>query len=330
MKKALYILNNDACDRIYGPSERDDIAQLVDVIAPPLARESLAQRPELLSEVQIILSGWGGPCMDEAFLEKTPQLEAVFYGAGSIRRITPAPFWDRNIVICSAWGMNAIPVAEYTLSQILFCLKRGWQFARAMRELRGRPSRSNIIGAFGSTVGLVSLGMVGRAVCKLLSHHDLQIVAYDPFTSPQQAADLGVSLCGLDEVFQRADVVSLHTPLLDETRGMIRGEHFRMMKAGATFINTARGAVVREEEMIAVLKERPDLFAVLDVTYPEPPVPDSPLYTLPNVVLTPHIAGALGDECRRMGREMVVELQRYLTGQKLQWAISREQALHLA
>jgi phosphoglycerate dehydrogenase-like enzyme len=102
------------------------------------------------------------------------------------------------------------------------------------------------------------------------------------------------------------------------------------MKPGATFINTARGAVVREQEMIAVLQQRPDLFAVLDVTYPEPPEPDSPLYTLPNVVLTPHIAGAMGVECNRMGRYMVEELKRYLRGDSLEWGITREMARVLA
>jgi phosphoglycerate dehydrogenase-like enzyme len=102
------------------------------------------------------------------------------------------------------------------------------------------------------------------------------------------------------------------------------------MKPGASFINTARGAIVREGEMIEVLRARPDLFAVLDVTYPEPPAPDSPLYTLPNVILTPHIAGSMDGECRRMGRYMVEELRRYVKGEPLRWGISRERAAVLA
>ncbi len=111
---------------------------------------------------------------------------------------------------------------------------------------------------------------------------------------------------------------------------MIAGHHFAAMRPGASFINTARGAVVREQEMIDVLSARPDLLAVLDVTYPEPPVPGSPLYSLPNVILTPHIAGAMGLECRRMGQAMVEELRRLLAGQPLQWSISRERAALLA
>src|SRR5205823_690272 len=122
--------------------------------------------------------------------------------------------------------------------------------------------------------------------------------------------------------------VSLHTPHLPETEGMITGRHLDSMKRGATFINTARGQVVREGEMIEVLSRRPDLQAVLDVTAPEPPAADSPLYTLENVVLTPHIAGSLGEECRRMGRYMVDELRRYLAGEPLKWQVTPQTAAH--
>jgi len=144
------------------------------------------------------------------------------------------------------------------------------------------------------------------------------------------AKDLNVQLCSLETLFEQCDVVSLHTPWLKETEGMITGKHIASMKPGATFINTSRGAIVNEPEMINVLKERPDLFAVLDVTYPEPPQPGSDLYTLPNVILTPHIAGSMNGECRRMGRYMVEELQRYLSGQPLQWQITKERAAIMA
>ena len=134
----------------------------------------------------------------------------------------------------------------------------------------------------------------------------------------------------LEELFCTCDVVSLHTPNLPQTRGMITGGLLRSMKPGATFVNTARGAVVREAEMVEVLRERPDLWALLDVTDPEPPVEGSPLYSLPNVLLTPHIAGSLGPECRRMGRYMVDELRRYLAGEKLRWQVTKESVERMA
>jgi phosphoglycerate dehydrogenase-like enzyme len=125
-------------------------------------------------------------------------------------------------------------------------------------------------------------------------------------------------------------VVSLHAPLLPQTTGLIRREHFAAMKPGSTFINTARGAIVRESEMIDVLHERPDLQAVLDVTEPEPPPPDSPLFKLPNVALTPHIAGTCEREAARLGRAMIDEFHRWRRGEPLRYQVTAAQAAHLA
>ncbi len=262
----------------------------------------------------------------------------VFYGAGSVRSIVSDAFWERGCRITSAYAANAVPVAEYTLSQILFSLKRGWYYVLESKKRGGYVQKSGISGglspfmpgAYRSTVGIVSLGMIGRLVCEHLRRFDVQVLAYDPFCSDAEAAELGVKLCSLEELFRRSDVVSLHTPWLKETEGMITGDHVAAMKENATFINTSRGAVVREGEMTAVLRERSDIYAVLDVTYPEPPEAGSPLFSLPNVVLTPHIAGSMAGECRRMGRYMVDELKRYQNDEPLKWEITREKAGKMA
>lgn len=323
MLNALYVLDLRRIDDIYGPDEVRDIASLVNQYAPPQTAASVSAQPALLQDCDVILSGWGAPVMDQAFLTAAPRLRAVFYGAGSIRRMVTDAFWQRDIVVCSAWVANGVPVAEYTLSQALFCLKRGWHFALTIKQTGAYPTKGFVPGAYGSTVGLISLGTIGRRVCELLRPFDLKVIAHDPFASPELARALNIELCSLDDVFRRSDVVSLHTPWLKETEGMITGEHFRLMKPFASFINTARGAIVREAEMIQVLTERPDIQAVLDVTWPEPPIAGSPLYTLPNVVVTPHIAGSMANECRRMGRYMVDDLRRYLRGEPLHWAVSR-------
>lgn len=331
MKKALYILEPYPYSVIYGPEERKDISEMVDVYAPAQTRASISESPELLRDIEIMMSGWGAPKMDETFLANAPNLKAVFYGAGSIKGIVSDAFWERGIVITSAYAANAVPVSEYALSQILFCLKHGWQFAFQIKRDGAFPHpRAGVPGAYGTTVGIVSLGMIGRRVCELLKAFDVKVVAYDPFVKQEDADKLSAELVSLDELFARSDVVSLHTPWLKETENLVTGPHFESMKPGACFINTARGAVVNEPEMIAVLQRRPDLFAVLDVTHPEPPQPQSPLYTLPNVVLTPHIAGSMDAECMRMGRYMVEELKRYLNGEPLKWGIDKAKAAILA
>jgi phosphoglycerate dehydrogenase-like enzyme len=326
MRKALFIMDRRAYELTYGEQHCREIKRLVDVIHPPLTTAEALEKPELLRDVEIIFTGWGAPRLDEAFLNATPDLQAVFYGAGSIRHLITETSWSRGIRVTSAYAANAIPVSEFTVAAVLFALKRVWHFARKIREDRSFPDHHDVPGAFHTTVGLVSLGMIGRLVRQRLQAFDLEVLAYDPFLEASVAAELEVESVDLDTLFARSQVVSLHTPLLASTRNLIRGKHLASMRPNATFINTSRGAVVHQEEMIEVLRRRPDLQAVLDVTHPEPPPADSSLYTLPNVLLTPHVAGSSGPECRRMGAFMIDELRRYLDGEPLQWEITREQA----
>jgi phosphoglycerate dehydrogenase-like enzyme len=230
---------------------------------------------------------------------------------------------ERGIVISTAHVANSLAVADYATATILYSLKHGWRLGRAMRVERQLVDRNTgVPGCYGATVGLLSLGMCGRLLRERLKPFDLQILAHDPFVSPEQAAALGVTPVSLSELFRRSHVVSVHTPLTDTTRGMIGGELLSSMPAGATFINTARGGLVREDDLIEVARARPDVQFVLDVTEPEPPTPDSPLWTLANVELTPHIAGAAGGELRRLARYMVEELERFVAGDPLRWAVN--------
>jgi phosphoglycerate dehydrogenase-like enzyme len=136
--------------------------------------------------------------------------------------------------------------------------------------------------------------------------------------------EMGARKVELSELFETSDVVTLHSPWLKETEGMITGELLSSLKPNATFINTSRGALVREKELINVLGKRPDIMAILDVTHPEPPVIGSPLYRLDNVVLTPHIAGAMGDEVLRLADLAIEEFACWIAGRPLRYAITRE------
>ena len=138
----------------------------------------------------------------------------------------------------------------------------------------------------------------------------------------EKAAKLGVKLVSLEEIFSTCQTISNHTANLPETVGMLNGKLFNLMKDNATFINTGRGAQVVEDDLIAALLEKPGRTAVLDVTLPEPPVEGSPLYTLPNVFLTPHIAGSSGEECKRMGKYMEEEARRFINGEPLKYSVS--------
>ncbi len=322
--KGAFILSSEAFKIIFGEGEQAAIAALADMAPDSYTPADIAANPALLAEVEILFSGWGGPKLTSEFLNYAPKLRAVFYASGSVATIITDAVWERGITISSAREANAIPTAEYALSVILFSLKHGWRLMRALQRDRAYPAPSSPPGAFHSTVGLISVGSIGRKLAELLMPFDLHVRAYDPFLSAELAATLAITPATLRQIFAESDVVSIHAPWLPETSGLVTGDLIRSMRQGATLINSSRGAIVRETELIDVAHERPDLQFVLDVTYPEPPASNSPLFDLPNVVLTPHIAGSMGPECHRMAQAMIEELKRYLAGEPLKWAIRSE------
>jgi len=312
------------------PAVMEEIRQWVNFPWAVLNPEAWRDNGEALQEADVIFSTWGMPKLNADFLAGAPALKAVFYAAGSVKSFVTDAGWDRGIVVSSAWVANGVPVAEYTVAAIILSLKRFWHFSRLTRSENIHSGDIPVPGAFRTKVGLVSLGAIGRATARLLRSYDVTILAYDPFLSGDQVAGLNVRLVPLEEIFRECDVVSLHVPWIPETEGIITGKLIASMKNGATLINTSRGAVVKEAEMIAVLSSRPDLSAVLDVTYPEPPTMDSPLRFLPNVILTPHIAGSIQGECARMGSWMADELRRYVYCEPLRYAVTREMADRMA
>lgn len=329
--KALFLLEEESRGLIYGPQEVIELQRLADFYTDPQTPESIGENLHVLKEAEVIFSGWKAPKMDRKFLESAPNLKAVFYGAGTIGYFVTPEFWNRGIVITSAYAANAVPVAEYTLSVILLSLKHFWRYAANARIKEAwRDQARRVPGGFRSTVAVIACGMIGRKVIELLKPFDLRCIAYDPYLTDAEARLLGVERCSMEDAFLHGDVVSLHAPHKAETNGLVTGRHIASMKEGATFINTARGEIVREKEMIDVLRRRPDLTAVVDVCYPEPPDASSPLFDVPNLIVSPHIAGSLGPECRRLGLFMVQEFRRYLAGQPLKWQITKETLGHLA
>jgi phosphoglycerate dehydrogenase-like enzyme len=320
MLNGLYVMDPNRFDDVYGPEARAAIERHLAIDSPPLTRDRLT--PDVLTGLEVLVTGWGAPKLDTELLAAAPKLSLVLYGAGSIRPMVTPEMWARGVRVTSAATANAEPVAEFALSQILYALKHGWRYVLAARAAAASAPRGPELGAYGATVGLVSLGATGRATARLLAHHHLDVQAYDPYADPAQAEELGVRLVGLAELFATSDVVSLHAPLLPDTRAMVGTPLLESMKPDATLINTARGGLIDEPALVDVLRRRGDLFAVLDVTDPEPPVPGSPLFELPNVVVTPHLAGTLGAERRRLGRAMADELARYVAGQPLHHEIT--------
>ncbi|MER5495915.1 hydroxyacid dehydrogenase [Streptomyces sp. NPDC002561] len=327
---ALLVMEEERRADIYPDEVLTGIGRLARWQGPPLTREQLDEDPGVLREVDVLFTGWGAPVLDAAFLSHAPRLKAVLVAAGSVRHLTTPEFWARGIPIVSAAAANAIPVAEFSLAQILLGLKQVHRIGREVSSSRSFPHNPKVPGGYRSRVGLLGLGHIGRLVASHLARFDVEVLATDPVAPADAARRAGVRLVGIEELFATCQVVSLHAPLLPETRGTIGARLLSSMEHGATLINTARGALVDEPAAAEVLRARPDLTAVLDVTHPEPPSPDSPLFTLPNVILTPHLGGAVGAERNRLGLLVLDELGRFVREEPLQHAIDPARAASLA
>jgi phosphoglycerate dehydrogenase-like enzyme len=275
--------------------------------------------------VEVIVATWGIPAFTEAHFAAMPKLRAVFYAAGNVKAFA-APLVERDVVLVSAWAVNAIPTAQLVLSQILLTCRGYFRSVRQYAAARALgPAKSfRRTGAEGETIGLIGMGWIARRLTRHLHDFGLRVIASDPYLSADRARELGVEKVELPALFERAYVVSNHVPDLPDTKNILGGALFARMRDGATFINSGRGAQVVEAELVRVLRERPDLTALLDVTSPEPPAADSPLWTLPNVVISPHIGGTIGDEVGRLADCVIAELEAWLAGRPLQYQVTRE------
>ncbi|MGW7101015.1 hydroxyacid dehydrogenase [Streptomyces sp. NPDC054838] len=269
-----------------------------------------------LAETEVLFTSWGCPPLDARALERMPRLRAVVHAAGSVKHhVTPA-CWDRGLLVSSAAAANAVPVAEYTLAAILFSNKRVLDSAHAYRSARGPMDllgRYPAVGNYRRTVGLIGASLIGRRVLELLRPFDLRVLVHDPYADPAEITALGGEACALGQLLRRSDVVSLHAPALPRTRHLLDAARLALMPDGATLINTARGSLVDTGALTEELVSG-RLHAVLDHTEPEVLPPGSPLFDLPNVLLTPHVAGSLGGELDRLATTAVGELERYAHG----------------
>jgi phosphoglycerate dehydrogenase-like enzyme len=275
-----------------------------------------ANSPRDLSTTEVLLTGWGCPRIDGAALTRLPRLRLIAHAAGTVKGHVDPICWERGITVTSAAVANAVPVAEYTLAQILLAGKAHLVATSDYAGYRPRLARGELapIGNYDRTVGIISASTIGRLVMERLKSYDLDVVVYDPTITAQQAEELGAELVDLDELMRVSDVVSLHAPVLPSTIGMVGAVQLARMENGATFINTARGQLVDHQALRTELASG-RIFAILDVTDPEPLAVDDPLFALPNVQITPHIAGSLGTELFRMTDLAVDEIERLAAGE---------------
>ncbi|MGP4043696.1 hydroxyacid dehydrogenase [Streptomyces sp. 2A115] len=323
-RTARQVLDTDVRARLAALTDIDP--QLVlDDLTTPAAHHALA-------DAELLVTGWGCPPIDAAVLNAAPRLRAVVHTAGTVRHHITAACWERGLTVSSAAAANAVPVAEYTLAMILLANKRVLDTARVYRTERRRIDWNEHhpdAGNYRRTVGILSASAIGRRVIDLLRPHDLTVLLHDPYVTDAEARELGAHPVSLPELFAVSDTVSVHTPLLPETRGLVSRELLARLRTGGTLINTARGAVVDQDALTdEAVSGR--LHAILDVTEPEVLPADSPLWDCPGVLITPHIAGSKGGELRRLADLALAEVESYTLGRPFAHPVRPEHLARLA
>ena len=316
--------------QVYPDVRMEQLRALCEISDTVVTSENLEEHKELLAKAEYIFTTWGMLSLtEEQITSLLPNLKAVFYAAGSVQYFA-RPFLNKGIKVFSAWGANAVPVAEYTVAQIILSGKGMFQGMRRLerngnnavaREI-SRQYTMSLPCNYGVKVGILGAGMIGKLVLKMLQAYDFELLVYDPFVKQEVLDQYHAKAATLDEIFSQCQIISNHIANLPATVGMLKYEHFSKMAPNAVFINTGRGAQVVEADLIRAMEEEPDRTALLDVTLPEPPEADSPLWTLPNVFLTPHIAGSLKNETARMSEFMLDEFTSLLKGEACRYEVS--------
>ncbi|MFH8567077.1 hydroxyacid dehydrogenase [Streptomyces sp. NPDC017993] len=322
-------------DRLLAERHHTRLAALARTDHRLVAQELAEPTPEVaaaLAEVEVLLTCWGAPQLTARVLSAAPRLRAVIHAAGSVKHHVTEACWARGITVSSAAAANALPVAEYTLAMILLANKQVLHSARRHRTLRAPHDWQRELAGAGNyrrTVGIIGASRIGRRVIDLLRPFDLRVLLHDPYVDTAEASALGVGLVPLDVLCADSDIVSVHAPELPATHHLLGTRELARMPDGATLINTSRGSLVDEAALLPELVSG-RLNAVLDVTEPEVPPAASPLYELPNVLLTPHIAGSLGTELHRMTDQALDELERYASGLPFAHTVLPESLHHSA
>ena len=336
--KAIFLANNKGnIDYVYPKATQQRIKALIDIdLDKVYCQEDLETNPDIFKDVEYIFSTWsmpGGSEPKDDFARFFPNAKALFYAAGSVKYFAQH-YFDKNIRIFSAFAANAVPVAEFSVAQILLANKGYYQSLRAFKNREAYKTAGDIsrahAGNYSTNVGIVGAGMIGRRVIELLKPYKLNIKIYDIFVSEEKAKEMGCEKVEtLEELFATCDVVSNHLANVPATVGVFKGELFENMKQNGTFINTGRGAQVDEAGMLSALKKRGDVSAILDVTIEEPPTNED-FYTLDNVFLTPHIAGSQANEVARMSEMVVDQFERLIKGKPTQYEITEKMLATMA
>ncbi|MGH7209698.1 MAG: phosphoglycerate dehydrogenase [Nitrospiraceae bacterium] len=219
----------------------------------------------------------------------------------------------RGIVVMNTPGGNTVTTAEHTMAMIFAMTRQIPQATASMKARTWEKERFMGVELYNKTLGIVGIGQIGGYLAKLAQGMSMNVIAYDPYLAEERAHKMGVEVVALAELFRRADIISLHTPLTAETRSLINAGAIEQMKPGVMIVNCARGGIVNEADLFQALKSKRVAAAAFDVFENEPISPDHPLLTLENFICTPHIGAATGEAQENVAVGIAEQIVDYFT-----------------
>jgi Phosphoglycerate dehydrogenase and related dehydrogenases len=330
MTKIVLLQGKNTTDNIFSQDDIMTLSRMGEVYINP---ESGNPKPEdvkrMIKDADIAITSWGCPKMDKEILDNAPGLKLIVHAAGSVKGIVSEEVWNRNIRVSGSAEALGRGVAETALTLTIASVKNMWALSQSTRNGEWQKGREHVRELYNLTVGVVGAGRAGRHYIRLLKNFEVNILLYDPTLNEEQCMEIGAKKVSLDELMAGSDVVSIHAPSIPATDKMINSSNLSMMKDNAVLINTARGSIIDENALIGELKSG-RIFACLDVTDPEPPCADSPFRKLPNVILLPHIAGAVNNGLHRIGRYTVSEIEKFINNRELDGEVTLSRINKLA
>ncbi len=241
------------------------------------------------------------------------RLKAVGRAGSGLDNVDQAAATKRGVVVMNTPGGNTVTTAEHTMSMICAMARR---IPQATARLKGGGwDKDKFMGVelYNKTLGVVGFGQIGGYLAKLAQGFSMNVIAYDPYLSPEKAQKMGVEVVSLDDVFRRADIISVHTPLTPETRSLINAAAIAKMKPGVMLANCARGGIINEADLVDALKTKRVAAAAFDVFDEEPVKPDHPLLTLDNFICSPHIGASTTEAQENVAIGIAEQIVDYFT-----------------
>lgn len=272
----------------------------------------------------IAVTSWGTPPLTAEILDSAPGLKLVIHAAGSVKPIVTDEFWKRGIRLISSVKPLSESVAETALG---FTISASKNFYKLNEHLHGgswKEHYDEVRELSDLTVGVIGVGWAGRHYIELLHNFDVDIIAYDPFMSADKLEAIGARKAEFEALLRTSDIVSVHAPSIPSTYHMFNAESLKLMKPDAILINTARGSLIDENALYEYMKAGNLKYACLDVYDPEPPKIDNPLRALPNVIMTPHLAGLTSNGKRRIGAFVLDTIKNYENGDKTECEVTAD------